>query len=218
MRYTADLYQVDWDNIQVPTNGAAGEPLIVNGGTAARTRGVEVELNARLNEHWSGSFGFNYTDAKFTSATTRTDNGLPILNVSAGEPLPNAPQADADSRGRVRARGQREQSFRCACRRELSQQPDTCPERAGDHPPDRRLHNHQRLGMDRLGNALDDSPVRDKSLERRAHHGKNSAATGCTLYRAIYRAAEDNRFGRTVPFLALIPPCRTARNTLSIHS
>jgi outer membrane receptor protein involved in Fe transport len=91
VRYAVDVYQVDWDNIQVPTSGAAGEPLIVNGGTA-RTRGVEVELNARVNENWSGNLGYNYTDAKFTSATTRVSNGLPILNVSAGEPLPNAPK------------------------------------------------------------------------------------------------------------------------------
>lgn len=91
VRYTADVYQVDWANIQVPTNGAAGEPLIVNGGTA-RTRGVEVELNARLDEHWSGSAGYNYTDAIFTSAAMRVSNGLPILQVSAGEPLPNAPK------------------------------------------------------------------------------------------------------------------------------
>jgi iron complex outermembrane recepter protein len=89
--YTADVYQVDWDNIQVPTNGAAGEPLIVNGGTA-RSRGVELELNARLNDHWSGSLGYNYTDAIFTSAATRGDNGLPVLSISAGEGLPNAPK------------------------------------------------------------------------------------------------------------------------------
>lgn len=91
-RYTADVYLVNWKDVQVQSSGASFQPLVVNGGTA-RTEGVELELSAQLSERWYTSLGYNYTDAKYTSdAHVVSNNGFDVLLVKDGDPLPNAPK------------------------------------------------------------------------------------------------------------------------------
>jgi len=92
-RYSVDVYRVEWKDIQVQALGAALEPVVVNGGTA-RSQGLELELTAKLSDAWVASVGYNYVDAKFTSNTIVTDQGLTpiLLQTTDGAPLPGAPK------------------------------------------------------------------------------------------------------------------------------
>ncbi len=90
-RYSADVYRVDWSDIQLQTFGTAGEPIVVNAGNA-RSQGVEIEVNANLSVHWAGTLGYNYTDAKLTSVNEIIDKGIPLIGAPVGTRLPNAPK------------------------------------------------------------------------------------------------------------------------------
>ena len=65
IRYSAAVYRVNWNDIQIQTFGQSGDPVVVNG-NAARSQGLELEGSARLGGGWSTNLGYGLTDAKLT--------------------------------------------------------------------------------------------------------------------------------------------------------
>jgi outer membrane receptor protein involved in Fe transport len=98
LRYSAAAYLINWNDIQIQTFGQAGNPAVVNGGTA-RSQGLELELNARLGGGWSANLGYGFTDAKLTEDFTVIDSVpqafTPVVTLIAGrsgDRLPNVPR------------------------------------------------------------------------------------------------------------------------------
>jgi iron complex outermembrane receptor protein len=81
-RYTADIYDIEWNNIQLEVTSNAGTPIIVNG-KSARSRGLELEGHYTLNDTITLAGGYAYTEAKITQDFT--DGGFSGI---AGTPLP----------------------------------------------------------------------------------------------------------------------------------
>ena len=97
LRYSAAVFLINWNDIQIQTFGQAGDPAVVNGGTA-RSQGLELELAARLGGGWSGNLGYGFTDAKLTQDFTVVDvvpqapvSPLTLIAGHSGERLPNVP-------------------------------------------------------------------------------------------------------------------------------
>lgn len=63
LRYTADIYVVDWDHFQFDAVNLSGLPATYNGSTA-RSKGAEVELQASISSKTTLSLGYAYTSAK----------------------------------------------------------------------------------------------------------------------------------------------------------
>ena len=72
MSYSADVFRISWDNFQFDGLTFAGIPATYNG-SAARSQGVEAEMQFALTEGTSGSLGYAYTDAIVTNAFDRID-------------------------------------------------------------------------------------------------------------------------------------------------
>ena len=87
LRYTASLYRVDWHNIQLDSYAPVTGIQIVVNGKDARTRGVELELQAQLGRNLSALLGASYTDAKLTD-DFQTANFI----FFQGDPLPLVPK------------------------------------------------------------------------------------------------------------------------------
>src|SRR4029077_5518862 len=85
----AAAYYIDWKNIQqsllVPV---CGIPALLNAG-AARIRGAEWELTARIAPRFEVDAGVGYEDAKITE-TNVLPNGL-LLGFPVGTPLSGVP-------------------------------------------------------------------------------------------------------------------------------
>ena len=71
LRYTADIYQIDWSTVQVEVSSTAGTPIIVNG-NGARSRGVELEAHYNLTDALTLSGGYAYTNAVLTQSFALT--------------------------------------------------------------------------------------------------------------------------------------------------
>ncbi len=107
LRYSAALYRVNWNDVQIQTFGQAGDPAVVNG-REARSQGVELELNGQLGGGWSGSLGYGLTDAKMTQDFGVSETvGIPqlvngsytpvlttfnLVTAKAGDRLPYVPR------------------------------------------------------------------------------------------------------------------------------
>ncbi len=98
LRYSAAAYLINWNDIQIQTFGQAGDPAVVNGGTA-RSQGIELELNARLGGGWSTDFGYGFTNARLTQDFSVIDvvpqafvPVVPLIVGHAGDRLPNVPE------------------------------------------------------------------------------------------------------------------------------
>ncbi len=97
-RYSAAVYRVNWDDIQIQTFGQSGDPVVVNG-KSARSQGVELELNGRLGGGWSANLGYGLTDAKLTQDFSVVDvvanayvASTTLVSGFAGNRLPNVPR------------------------------------------------------------------------------------------------------------------------------
>ena len=66
LRYTADIYYVDWDDPQLNTTTAAWGFFMAQNGESARTQGLELELEALLTDRLNMTLGYSYTDAELT--------------------------------------------------------------------------------------------------------------------------------------------------------
>ena len=98
LRYSAALYRVNWDDIQIQTFGQSGDPVVVNG-KSARSQGLELEMGARIGGGWSANFGYGLTDAKLTQDFSVVDvvanayvSSTTLVSGFAGNRLPNVPR------------------------------------------------------------------------------------------------------------------------------
>ncbi len=84
LQYTADVYEIDWSNVQQEVSSTAGTPIIINGNNA-RSRGIELELHYAPTENLRLSAGYAFTDAELTQDFS-VDGGN--YTGKAGTPLP----------------------------------------------------------------------------------------------------------------------------------
>ncbi|MDP9064664.1 MAG: TonB-dependent receptor [Pseudomonadota bacterium] len=95
LRYSAAVYRVTWDDVQIQVFGQAGDPAVVNG-KQARTQGLELELGAVLGAGWNLNLGYGLTNAKITHGFSVLDvvNGTSFTLVTGkpGDRLPYVPR------------------------------------------------------------------------------------------------------------------------------
>ena len=97
MSYSAALYQINWEDIQLETFNAAGFRGVVNG-DEARSRGLELELTAAVTEYLTVTAGYSYVDAEITEDVLVADRslaGLPNDVLYDGDSLPYVPENQA---------------------------------------------------------------------------------------------------------------------------
>jgi iron complex outermembrane receptor protein len=101
LRYSADLFYIDWKNPQIGTNTPANSwPVVVNGQTAV-SKGFEFELHAPLfRPDLNVSLGYSYADATLSKsfclpAGDGTGVGFIPCGIagSAGNRLPGSPKS-----------------------------------------------------------------------------------------------------------------------------
>jgi outer membrane receptor protein involved in Fe transport len=91
LRFSAALYRMRWQDIQIQLFDFSDSAYVANGGTAT-SQGLELELEGQLGGGWSATFGYGYTDAKVSSDFTITDRGATILSAQDGNRLPYVPK------------------------------------------------------------------------------------------------------------------------------
>jgi iron complex outermembrane recepter protein len=103
MRYSADVYYIDWKNPQIGLSTPNTWPVAVNGKSAV-SKGLELELHTPLfTPRLDLTLGYSYTDARLTSHFclpvgdgTGLPNGFITCGIQGfdGERLPGAAQND----------------------------------------------------------------------------------------------------------------------------
>ena len=63
LRYSADIFDIEWTSIQLEVTSTAGTPIIING-AGARSRGIELEAHYAVGRALKLSAGYAFTDAK----------------------------------------------------------------------------------------------------------------------------------------------------------
>ena len=106
MRYSADIFDINWHNPQVGVTTAVGNIVAVNA-NAARSRGFEFELLTPLfTPGLDLTLGYSYTESKLTEGFCLPDgngsgapNGFTPCGIQglAGETLPGAPKSIASA-------------------------------------------------------------------------------------------------------------------------
>jgi iron complex outermembrane receptor protein len=90
-RYSAAIYDIEWKNIQ---EGAQLTPLVLPGAINVGdgySRGLELELFAKLTDHLSSLLGYTYDQTKLTSLSALARIGLSIAP-AVGAQLPGTPK------------------------------------------------------------------------------------------------------------------------------
>ena len=94
LQLNASAFWIDWKDVQITVRvPGCGQNFVTNGG-AARSRGVDLEAQARLFGGLSMNVAFGYTDAKYTidALGPQPKNGQAATKVAnAGDPLPVPP-------------------------------------------------------------------------------------------------------------------------------
>ncbi|WP_293969209.1 TonB-dependent receptor [Sphingomonas sp.] len=90
----ASAFRIDWSNIQQRIQLQCGFGFRGNAG-AARSQGVELELNVHPTDNFDLSLGFGYTDAKFTQSS-------PGTRFAEGDRVPQVPHVTANIGGDYR--------------------------------------------------------------------------------------------------------------------
>ncbi len=91
VQYSADIFDIQWKNIQ---EGAQLTPLVLPGAINVGngfSRGLELEINASLTEHWGTHVGYTYDQTKLTSLASLASIGLSVPP-SIGSALPGTPK------------------------------------------------------------------------------------------------------------------------------
>jgi iron complex outermembrane receptor protein len=93
LRYTANLFYVDWSNPQLNTSTPSGFYFAVANGESAKSVGLETEFTWSLTETTTLSGGYTYVDAAltadfFTHDADFTTNGASRLQALDGDTLP----------------------------------------------------------------------------------------------------------------------------------
>jgi iron complex outermembrane recepter protein len=83
LRYSAAVYREDWNNIQIPGFSQANWPVVING-KAAKSQGVELEVDAQLGSGWTHPDDFVSRSRRNSTLQTRT--GILRLAVAVIEP------------------------------------------------------------------------------------------------------------------------------------
>jgi iron complex outermembrane receptor protein len=82
------------DGLQVVADaGSCSSRIILN--ADAESKGAEVELFVRPNEHWDLGLSATYADAEITESQLNPDSGAPIGGIREGNRLPTSPQLQA---------------------------------------------------------------------------------------------------------------------------
>ena len=83
------IYTIEWEDVQTLSITQYGAiPITVNGGEA-RSRGVELSLQARASQRWSVSTAYSYNDAQLTTDAPGLVDGQ---NAYSGDRLSGTPQ------------------------------------------------------------------------------------------------------------------------------
>ncbi len=102
----ADFYYIKWNNVQQALLLSCGYQYQANAGNG-RSFGPELEINAKLADHWLVSASGGYTDARvthpdaqfltFLTTTALTQNGTPYCSSTQGctAPILNVPKETA---------------------------------------------------------------------------------------------------------------------------
>ncbi len=88
--YNADVFYVDWKNPQINTATTNWGFFAVQNVNKAVTKGVELQLAARLGDHFHYSLGYTYTQARLAADAVSAD-GVYIINTN-GAQLPGSPE------------------------------------------------------------------------------------------------------------------------------
>jgi outer membrane receptor protein involved in Fe transport len=88
VQLNGSIYQIDWNNVQVTTNpgNGCGLSFTING-KSARSRGFELEAQARLFSGLSANLAVGYTNAKYTDEVTAIQgrNGINYIAALKGQ-------------------------------------------------------------------------------------------------------------------------------------
>jgi iron complex outermembrane receptor protein len=92
--YGVTLYNIDWKNLQINDDAAAGGYNLTANGTKARSQGLELDLSGVIGDNFRYGFGYAYIDAKINDSFEVMDNFfgtmVPIISTSKGDQLPNS--------------------------------------------------------------------------------------------------------------------------------
>jgi outer membrane receptor protein involved in Fe transport len=89
MRYTASLFQVDWDNPQLNTVSAWYGFYVAANGDKASTQGIELELEGRLADSFHYRVGYTHVNAELDKDFISPQTGGVVA--PKGSTLPGAP-------------------------------------------------------------------------------------------------------------------------------
>jgi iron complex outermembrane recepter protein len=89
LQFNGALFYMDWKKIQVSTVIEEGYGVTANADTA-RSKGVELETLAQLNQAWDLRLGYSFTDSALTETVMSINGG--DENAYAGDRLPGAPR------------------------------------------------------------------------------------------------------------------------------
>ena len=90
--YQADIYVINWDNIQVQETTADGAFVYQGNAGSARVKGVEFEFTAHPMQYLSASFAGSYQDAYLTEGATPDQYALNPTLGRTGDSIPNVPK------------------------------------------------------------------------------------------------------------------------------
>jgi iron complex outermembrane recepter protein len=90
--YQADIYLIDWKNIQVQETTADGAFVYQGNAGTARVKGVEFEFTAHPFQYLSASFSGSYQDAYLTEGATPDQYALNNTLGRTGDSIPNVPK------------------------------------------------------------------------------------------------------------------------------
>ncbi len=97
LRFSADAFLIDLSNFQFAFSTLSGIPATYNG-RSARSKGTELELQARVTSRLTATFGHSYTDATVTKDVLLYDLGFCgdptclLASLKSGARLPGVPK------------------------------------------------------------------------------------------------------------------------------
>jgi len=91
LRYTVAIFRVDWNDIQLNTATPNWGFYVVQNGGAARTQGIELELQGDFTDELHYSFGYSYVNAELTENMYSPVNAITPIAFD-GARLPGSPE------------------------------------------------------------------------------------------------------------------------------
>ncbi len=87
LRYSAAVFMVDWDNVQLNTASSNWAFFTAANGDTARTAGLELELDGLIGNQWHYNVGYAYVDGELTGDAFAPTAAMGLL-AGDGSPLP----------------------------------------------------------------------------------------------------------------------------------